>query len=84
MIKSLFSIQDVKVSVFYPPVVLLNENDARRMLHDVVSNPETIISKHPDDFRLFKVGEFDDNSGVLSSLAQPVFIANAIDFVVKS
>ena len=84
MVKSIYSIQDVKVSVFYPPICLLNDNEARRLLSDVVANPESPISKHPDDFRLFRLGEFDDNSGGLSPLAQPEFLCNANEFVVKS
>ena len=83
MIKQVFAVQDVKVSVFYPPVALLNENDARRMLCDAVNNSETIMNKHPKDFRLFKIGEFNDNSGVLSPLAQPEFVCDAFVYFGK-
>lgn len=84
MIKQIFSVQDVKVSVFYPPVVLHNEAEARRMMSDVVRNPETQIAKHVEDFRLFRLGEFDDNSGAVLPLAQPEFIANASEFLVSN
>lgn len=84
MVKNLYAVQDVKVSVFYPPISLINDGEATRMLKDIVDNPESPISKHSDDFRLFRLGTFDDNSGVLSPLAQPEFIINASELKNKN
>ena len=81
MVKQIYSFEDVKVQVFHSPMVLLNDNDARRLLADVVADGSTPISKHPEDFRLVRLGEFNDNSGLLSSLATPEFIANATEYV---
>ena len=65
MVKQVYSIQDVKVSMYYPPMLLKNDAEARRMLTDVVADSQTPVSKYPEDFRLMRLGEFDDNSGLL-------------------
>ena len=77
MFKSIYSIQDVKVCVFHAPMVLLNDAEARRVFCDITNDPQTPIFKHPKDFRLFKIGGFDDNSGVISPLGQPEFLTDA-------
>lgn len=83
MVRQVYSIQDVKVSVFHPPMVLKNKAEARRLMADVVADSQTPMHKYPEDFRLMHIGEFDDNSGLLSPLATPEFIADAIEFKSK-
>lgn len=84
MVKQLFSIHDVKAKYFFAPVSLNSEGEARRLLSDAVSDTQTVINRHPEDFRLYRLGEFDDNSGVLSPLAQPEFVCDAVEYIVKS
>ena len=57
--------------------------EARRLASDCVSDSQTPMSRHPQDFRLVRIAEFDDNSGVLIPLAVPEFIADLSEFKVK-
>jgi hypothetical protein len=40
-----------------------------------------MLNKHPEDFRLFQLGEYDDNSGFFDNLDEPVLLARSTDFV---
>lgn len=83
MKRQVYSVKDVKVSVFHAPMLLLNDAEARRVFSDVIADPQSPLAKHPADFTLYRLGEFDDNSGGLSICAQPEFICDAVEFVSK-
>ena len=83
MIKQVYAFQDVKVSVFLPPMVLLNDNEARRLLSEVVNDKQTPMGRHPEDFRLVRIGEYDDNSGRRPPLASPEFVSDAVSCIYK-
>nr|WAE43297.1 MAG: nonstructural protein [Microviridae sp.] len=76
-----FSIFDEKAKAFCIPFFVHNVNLALRSFGDAVLNESTGISKHAGDYKLYKLGEYDDNSGMLTSLDIPEFIANALDFL---
>lgn len=76
------SVFDVKAAAFMSPFYVANVNMARRSFGDAVLNDSTGISKHPEDFRLYQVGVFDDVDGVFEAgFSKPVFLENAIDYV---
>ena len=81
MIVKVFSIHDVKASTFGQPFFAVNKGIAVRMFADLVGDKQSMVSKHPDDFKLYLLGDFDDNSGGLSPLAQPEFLHSASEFV---
>lgn len=76
-----YSIFDEKAAVFGVPFFMKNKGIALRAFGDLIKDGNTSINKHPDDFKLYYLGEFDDNSGSLVSCKQPEFIAHAVDFV---
>jgi hypothetical protein len=76
------SVFDVKANAFMSPFFVPNVNIARRSFGDAVLDPSTGISKHPEDYRLYQVSIFDDNSGLFNgSFSKPEFLANATDFL---
>ena len=81
MIIKIFSINDVKAASFGQPFFAMNKGIAVRMFSDLVNDKNSMVSKHPDDFKLYMLGEFDDNSGGLSPVAQPEFLHSASEFV---
>ena len=76
-----FSIRDGKSCVFGMPFFRVNKGVAMRDFSDLVNDVQTSIHKHPDDFKLYSLGEFDDNSGEFVSLPQPEFLAHGSDFI---
>ena len=75
-----YSIRDSKSEIFSQPMYMVTPGVAIRMFGDEVGNPNSNLNKHPEDFALFRLGQFDDSTGALESEVQPVQIALALDF----
>lgn len=61
----MFSVFDSKAAVFGTPFFMPREAMAIRAFTDLVNDGRSMVSQHPEDFSLFKVGWFDDDKGVL-------------------
>jgi len=83
MVKQVYSFHDSKVCIYHPPMVLLNDGEARRLAADVAADPQTPMSRHAADFRLVRLGTYDDNSGTLIPLDCPEFVADLSEFKSK-
>lgn len=81
MVKQVFSVFDKKAKAYTQPFFMNQKGEALRAFDGIVADKQTQIAKYPEDFALYKLGEFDDVSGLLSSLNEPEFIAHAVDFV---
>lgn len=68
-----FSIRDAKAEAFMRPFFSPTVGLAKRSFADLVNsgNGEP-VAKHPEDFCLFELGEFEELTGRLIELAQPV------------
>ena len=68
----LFSVYDVKTEAYLPPFVALTFGEAERRFKDLVDSPDTLFHRHPGDFMLFKVGDFDSVDGSVSPVTEQV------------
>lgn len=80
MVRKIYAVQDVKAVYFLPPICLKSDGEAKRFFSDAVNDKQTVVGVHPEDFRLYNLGEFDDNSGKITAV-EPLFLANGVDFV---
>ncbi|WNK13405.1 MAG: nonstructural protein [Microvirus sp.] len=76
MILKLFCVYDNKASAYLPPFAAVNSLVALRMFGDSASDTNHMFNRHPLDYHLFELGEFDDMTGGVSSL-MPVNLGNA-------
>lgn len=65
MDKILCSIRDVKANSFGAPVLFMSVPDAVRAFGDLLSDSNTLFGKHPADFQLVHLGEWNDVTGIL-------------------
>ena len=79
MRSKLFSIHDVKAGAYLPPFWLPTIEMARRSFADCVNMETHAFAKHPEDYTLFHVGDFDDETGRLEPV-EPVSFGNGVDF----
>lgn len=81
----LYSIFDEKAKAFGSPFYMQTDGMALRLFSDQVSDHSrpSMLADHPEDFRLYRIGEFEDESGEVVSENQPYFLANGIDFVTE-
>jgi hypothetical protein len=79
------SIMDTAAGAYGRPAFVASEGVAVRQFQDEVnrSSEDNQLYKHPDDFQLFYLGVFDDNTGGIDLLAQPKLIARAKDVMIR-
>lgn len=82
MKQKVYSIFDEKAKAYARPFYFNHHGEALRAFESVVTGKESDISKFPGDYKLYHLGEFDNLSGKFVSLREPVFLANASDYVV--
>jgi len=80
MIQKVYAIRDVKANHYATPFFMASNGLAIRAFSDLVSDPKTTLNRHPDDFQLFVIGEYDDNSGELLP-SMPEFLSNASEYI---
>lgn len=81
MVFDLFSVHDVKASIFMSPFVARSSIDACRQIMASFSRPEmleTPVGRYPEDFRLYRIGLFDDADGLLKPISPPALVAEVL------
>lgn len=79
----LCSLYDMKVRVFMRPFTVAHVSMAQEALASAVNDPEHPCSAHPEDYTLFHIGTFDDDTGRIDSFSQPVHVALASSYQKK-
>lgn len=75
----LFTIRDAKVGVYRTVMYHVHVGDALRTFQEMANDPQCNIAKYPDDFSLYQVGEFDEDSGQIEPMA-PKFYGTGSEF----
>ena len=76
MIYMVFSIYDEKAEVFNTPFFQRAEPEAIRAFADLAVDPNTLIGRHPADFSLYYIGEYNDHTSELGHQV-PRFVMKA-------
>ena len=61
----IYSVYDNKAGTWMKPFYAQNNAVAQRTFSDATNDPNSLFNKHPTDFVLFQVGEWDDQKGTL-------------------
>lgn len=64
----LCAVFDSKVGAYSPPFCVKTKGEAIRSFQDACGDDKLPFMKHPQDYRLWLLGEFDDNSGAVTAL----------------
>lgn len=68
MIQKMFTIYDSKALAFLPPFFLNEKGQAARTFADCCNSTDHQFGAHPEDYTLFYIGTFDNESGVVDTL----------------
>lgn len=60
------SVFDTKVGAYSPPFTCKSRGEAIRSFEDACRDDKMPFKAHPEDYQLFAVGDFDDQSGLVS------------------
>lgn len=63
----IYSMYDAKLNSYGRPFYLLNEAQAIRAMVDLMIDGDSDPARHPEDFILFKLGNFDDSNAVITA-----------------
>lgn len=74
--KRLYSVFDDKSATFTDPFVAITKGVAARWFLDSCEDERIPMSKHPEDYTLFDLGEWDEEKGVVHAWPSPVPVVN--------
>ncbi len=66
---NIYSIFDTASGLYSRPFFTLSDAEAIRSFSDITQDAEHPIGKHPEDYTLFRLGVFDDTTGLLNNEA---------------
>jgi len=76
-----FSVFDSKASAYLQPFFMVTKGTAIRAFSDLVNDEKHQFGKHPEDFTLFELGEWEDMTNSWEMLAAPHAIGVGVEFV---
>lgn len=76
----MFTVLDKLAAVYATPFFAINASLAQRDFAYACKDPNSKISRNPEDFSLWHVAEYDDSSGLVHALDKPSFICDAIAY----
>ena len=63
----IFAIKDKKANTFDQPFPAVNNSVACRMFADLVNRQDNLIGQHPEDFDLYQLAYFDQETGLFKA-----------------
>lgn len=83
MIRSIYSVYDLKAKTFCNPFVMENDDCALREFATAANDKNSTVGKYPFDYCLYRVAQFDFELGTMQSV-QPVSLGIAAGYVVQT
>jgi hypothetical protein len=75
-----YSVFDSKAEVFGTPMFFQTAGIATRAFGDECNRTESELHKHPEDYTLFHIGEFIQDTGLMVPLKTPASLGLAIEY----
>lgn len=79
-----FTVYDGKAKTFSSPFFMITTGMALRAFEDLVNDPATMPSRHPEDFVLYECGTFDDQTGLMEFINPLNLVATASEYKKKA
>lgn len=80
MQQKIYSIRDSKGQLYNVPLFARTHGEAERIFSELAHDPKTTVAKYPEDFDLYYIGVFDDDTGLIEPQDTPQHIVKAISF----
>jgi len=65
MLTNAYTVYDVKSLTYSPPFFAVSHGAAVRMFSDIANDTNTSVGRHPADYSLYCIGQFNDAVGVM-------------------
>jgi hypothetical protein len=80
----MYSIRDAKADIYNPPFFKRTRGEAERDFKTACRDGKTHLNKNPEDYDLWFVGNYDDNTGLTDPLKTPEHIMKAVSCIEPS
>lgn len=84
MIHKVFAVRDNTAELYNLPYYAPTTGSGKRLFSDTVNDKTSMLAKHPDDFELFELGEYDDVHAEFISNGSPVSLGTARSFLTEA
>lgn len=81
MIQKIFTVYDSKAFAFLPPFYAHEKGVAARQFSECANSDQHQFGKHPGDYTLFCIGEFDDQDGLMLQYDTKENMGLALSFI---
>jgi len=75
----IYSVYDEKAEEFSPPFFQQNDRLAQRMITESAKGNGSMLAAYPEDFKLYRLGEFETSTGELTPETRPHLLMNVKD-----
>lgn len=76
----IFAVRDNAAEAYMQLWTAPTKGAALRSFSDATNDGQSPICKHPQDHVLFQLGEYDDNTGVITPLPSPLSLGVALEY----
>jgi len=80
MLHKVFTVFDTKVEAYNQPFFMKSRGEAIRAFSDIVNDKNHAFNRHPEDYVLFELGEYDDSCAKFNLYDAPHSLGVAIEF----
>lgn len=77
----MYSVRDAKAEIYNAPFYKRSHGEAERDFKNAITDDKNPNAKYPEDFDLYFLGDYDDQTGLVKPLNTPQHIAKAIDLI---
>jgi len=81
MILKVYTVYDSKAEAYLQPFFSQSKGVAIRSFQEAVRDEKSNISKYPEDFTLFELGEYDDANSKFNLHNTPQSLGVAVEFL---
>lgn len=80
MNRKIFTVYDSKAETFGPMLHFSARGEALREFTNAANDPQSQIGRHPGDYSMFELGEYDDTTAVFHPHSSKINLGTAIEF----
>lgn len=81
MLLKAVTVYDSKAQCYFQPFFVNSVGAAIRSFGDEANKSDGPIGKHPGDYQLYEIGNYDDSTGLLTALVPMRLLGTALDFI---
>ncbi len=75
-----FAVYDSKSEMFNQPMFFKAKGEALRAFTDEANRPDSAIFKHPGDYTLFLIGDYNIDTGLLTPMPSPISLGLGLEY----